>query len=183
MGAGHGHRGRERETQRKRERERERESETQTRATCASRSRTSCAAVGTVGKRGPGLYVGAEPLGRDLGHAANERLARSQAAIHMARLVLSTRAFAGSIGPIAPSLAVHRVAQSAEEERALLGERVPQKLLDGFGPQIIASALQHGLNRRTILLTLHEQHLQDVALPRAVGQLLHTYWSAQNGEH
>ena len=74
-----------------------------------------------------------------------------------------------------------RVALTVEEEIALLAERVPPEVLNLWGPALIDSIRQLGLNRRTALLTLTRRLHQDVALPVAVTDILWSFWAAENG--
>ena len=64
----------------------------------------------------------------------------------------------------------------------MLLERVPQTLLDAFGPEVMALALRQGLNRRTVLLTLTEPQLDNFVLPPMVAEILHAFWCARTGE-
>ena len=95
---------------------------------------------------------------------------------------------------------VCRVAQTPAEERALLAERVPQELLDSWGP-ITASLLaqanapatacsrlsswlkgwsMQGMNRRCLLLHLRKEHMERLIVPNHVKEVLLQTWAVIN---
>ena len=69
-----------------------------------------------------------------------------------------------------------RVAHTLDQQRYLLAERVPQRVLASWGEATVKSMLVQGLNRRGILLSLDEAALQRYVLPAVVKQQLREAW-------
>ena len=81
-----------------------------------------------------------------------------------------------SLLPLKPVHFACRVAQTMDQQRSLLAERVPAQVLAAWGPAILESMLVQGLNRRGVLLSLDEAALQRYVLPAVVKQQLQEAW-------
>ena len=69
-----------------------------------------------------------------------------------------------------------RVACNEEEEFSLLAERIPASTLQDWGPEVLRSILDQGLNRRSLLYDLDRQLLAHYLLPEEVGATLLNSW-------